>query len=78
MYLGRAPCTKENLLDFRERCRVARHSRVFHGLTASPGFGASQLPYVKKIKFKGKSTKVLYACMVHGKGLGFFIEGREE
>ena len=36
------------------------------------------LSYVTKIKFKGKSTKVLYACMVHGKGLGFFIEGREE
>ena len=28
---------------------------------------------VTKIKFKGKSTKVLYACMVHGKGLGFFL-----
>ena len=36
------------------------------------------LPYVTKIKFKGKSTKVLYAYMVYGKGLGFFIEGREE
>ena len=31
-----------------------------------------------KDKFKVKSTKVLYACMVHGKGLGFFLEGREE
>ena len=34
-----------------------------------------------KDKVKGKSTKVLYACMIHGKGLGFFfffIEGREE
>ena len=30
--LGRAPRTKENLLDFRERCRVTRHSRVFCGL----------------------------------------------
>ena len=27
------------------------------------------LPYVIKIKFKGKSTKVFYACMVHGKGI---------
>ena len=26
-----------------------------------------------KDKVKGKSTKVLYACMVHGKGLGFFL-----
>ena len=31
--LGRAPRTKETLLDFRERCRVTRHSRVFRGLT---------------------------------------------
>ena len=28
LYLGRAPCTKETLSDFREKCRVARHSRV--------------------------------------------------
>ena len=26
---GRAPRTKETLSDFRERCRVTRHSRVF-------------------------------------------------
>ena len=35
MYLGRAPRTKETLPDFRERCRVSRHSRVFRGLTGS-------------------------------------------
>ena len=38
---GRAPRIKENLLDFLERCRVARHLRVFRGLTGSqrtPGF----------------------------------------
>ena len=38
---GRAACTKETLPDFRERCRVARHSRIFRGLTGSqrtPGF----------------------------------------
>ena len=29
LYLGRAPRTKETLLDFREKCRVTRHSRVF-------------------------------------------------
>ena len=34
-FLGRAPCTRETLLDFRESCRVARHSRVFRGLTGS-------------------------------------------
>ena len=41
LYLGRAPCTKETLLDFREKCRVTRHSRVFRGLMGSqrtPGF----------------------------------------
>ena len=45
-FLGRAPRTRETLLNFRELCRVARHSRVFRGLTSSqrnPGNGASQL-----------------------------------
>ena len=44
LYLGRSPCTKETLPDFREKCRVTRHSRVFCGLTGSqrtPEFGAS-------------------------------------
>ena len=39
--MGRAPRTKETLPDFREKCRVTRHSRVFRGLTGSqrtPGF----------------------------------------
>ena len=31
--LGRAPRTKKTLPDFRERCRVTRHSRVFRRLT---------------------------------------------
>ena len=31
--LGRAPPTKETLLDFREWCRVTRHPRVFCRLT---------------------------------------------
>ena len=46
LYLGRAPRTKETLPDFREKCRVTRHSRVFRGLTGSQrtlGFGVSQL-----------------------------------
>ena len=45
LYLGRAPRTKETLPDFREKCRVTRHSRVFHELTGSqrtPGFGVSR------------------------------------
>ena len=29
LYLSRAPRTKETLPDFREKCRVTRHSRVF-------------------------------------------------
>ena len=29
LYMGRAPCTKETLLNFRERGRVTRHPRVF-------------------------------------------------
>ena len=29
LYMGRAPCTKETLPDFREKCGVTRHSRVF-------------------------------------------------
>ena len=30
-FLGRAPRTRETLPDFRESCRVVRHSRVFAG-----------------------------------------------
>ena len=46
LYLGRAPHTKETLLDFLKWRRVTRHPLVFCGLTGSqqtPGFGASQL-----------------------------------
>ena len=35
LYLGRAPRTKEPLPDFREKCRVTQHSRVFRGLMGS-------------------------------------------
>ena len=45
LYLGRAPRTKETLPDFREKCRVTRHSRVFRGMMGSqrtPRIGASQ------------------------------------
>ena len=44
-FLGRAPRTRETLPDFRESCRVVRHSRVFRWLTSSQrtlGNGASQ------------------------------------
>ena len=33
--MGRAPCTRETLPDFRELGRVTRHSRVFCRLTGS-------------------------------------------
>ena len=33
LYLDRASRTKETLPNFRERCRVTRHSRVFRELT---------------------------------------------
>ena len=45
LYLGRAPCTKGTLPDFREKCQVTRHPLVFRGLTGSqrtPENGASQ------------------------------------
>ena len=35
LYLGRATRTKKTLPDFREKCRVTRHSQVFRGLTGS-------------------------------------------
>ena len=63
MYLGRAPRTKETLPDFREKCRVARYSRVFRGLTGSqrtPGFGASQLGIRAKVNdYLGSSVGVV-------------------
>ena len=34
-FLGKAPRTRETLPGFHESCRVALHSRVFHGLTGS-------------------------------------------
>ena len=47
LYLSIAPRTKETLPDFREKCRVTRHSRVFRGLTGiqrTPGFwGVTQI-----------------------------------
>ena len=46
LYFGRTPRTKKTLPNFREKCWVTRHSRVFRELTGSqrtPGFGASQL-----------------------------------
>ena len=57
LYLGRALRTKETLPDFREKCWVTRHSRVFRELTGSqrtPGFwgvtkSIDQLPLLLKV-----------------------------
>ena len=40
----------------------------------------SMFTLCSKDKVKGKLTKVLCACMVHGKGLGFFLykEGKSD
>ena len=57
LYLGRASRTKETLPDFREKCRVTRHSRVFRGLT-----GSQRTPGLWGVTHKTKSevTKVTY------------------
>ena len=54
--LGIAPRIKETLPDFREWCRITRHSRVFRELTGcqqTPGFVASQ------VGFRRSSTAIL-------------------
>ena len=56
LYLGRAPRTKETLPNFREKCRVTRHSRVFRGLTGSqriPGFRGVTINTCKALLFTG-------------------------
>ena len=62
LLLGRAPRTKETLLDFREKCQVTRHSRVFRGLTGSqrtPGFWGVTIVISVKIWnfFRSRMTK---------------------
>ena len=49
--LGRAPRTKETLPNFREWCRVTRHSRLFRRLTGcqwTPGFWGVTTTFSKK------------------------------
>ena len=66
--LGRAPCTKETLPDFREWCRVIRHPRVFRGLTGcqrTPGFGASQRGIRAKVNdYLGSSVGVVISVVL--------------
>ena len=54
LYLGRAPRTKETLPDFREKCRVIRHSRVFRGLT-----GSQRTPRFWGVTINGIKTEFL-------------------
>ena len=52
-FLGRALRTRETLPDFRESCRVDRHSRVFRGLAGSqwtPRFWGVTLSRLKSIR----------------------------
>ena len=53
LYLGRAPRTKETLPDFREKCRVTRHSRLFRGLTGSQ----------RTLGFWGVTSKPVYGII---------------
>ena len=61
--LGRAPRTKETLPDFREWCRVTRHSQVFRELTGcqrTPGFwGVTSLLFSTFYTFVGLPLMVL-------------------
>ena len=58
LYLGKAPRTKETLLDFSEKCWVTRHSRVFRGLTGSQRtlgvWGVTKTPENSNFLKKGK------------------------
>ena len=59
LYLGRAPRTKETLPDFREKCRVTRHSQVFRGLT-----GSQRTPGIWGVTcFLGQLHIFLFRCM---------------
>ena len=66
LYLGRALYTKETLPDFREKCRVTRHSRVFRGLTSSqrtPGFWGVTYTFISPLH---ELDTWLAMCHSHG------------
>ena len=68
LYLGRAPRTKETLLDFLKWRRVTRHPLVFRGLTGSqrtPGFwGVTQSERTIHML-----ENMLRACVMEFKGI---------
>ena len=57
LYLGRAPRTKGTLPDFREKCRVTRHSRGFRGLT-----GSQRTPGKWGVTIVLIEHQILYTC----------------
>ena len=69
LYLGRAHRTKETLPDFREKCRVTRHSRVFRRLTVvngPPGLGCHTLSsYPTTMKFPSNGIMPCVTCEPH-------------
>ena len=70
MYSGRAPRTKETLPDFHERCRVARHSRVFRGLTGSqrtPGNWGARGVHRRHGRAGGTGAQAARARKRHGR-----------
>ena len=74
LYLGRAPRTKETLPNFREKCRVTRHSRVFRGLTGSqrtPGIWGVSYSFTgfSLIPFDDFSTNSLFNPLVSGSAI---------
>ena len=67
LYLGRAPRTKETLLDFLKWRQVTRHPLVLRGLTGSqrtPGLGRHSL--VSELRYT-------ITCSVLGMGLGYAV-----
>ena len=55
---GRAPRTKESLPNFREKCRVTRHSQVFQqvdGYSMDPRVLGRHKPCMRKYHFQNKT-----------------------
>ena len=70
--LGRAPCTKETLLDFHKWCQVTRCPRVFRGLMGgqrdTPVLGRhiyalSTLSFTKH--YQNSSSQINQICSSH-------------
>ena len=82
LYLGRAPRTKETQPDFREKCRVTRHSQVFCRLTGSqrtPRFWGvttdclGGLCYICVIFLRIKNMQIVFGVCKAENGHGFLV-----